>query len=97
MRLSPHSSKMLLFFLQKFFVIFCSNEALVSLLVSYLVQLPRVGPALEAPVKEFLAKQKEKLHRRPEQHVPDVSCTELLYLLKFSDYLWSRKFVPNFS
>ncbi len=50
--------------IQKFFVIFAFNEDLITMAVSYLSRLPWVGQAMEAPVRDFLAKQKEKLHRK---------------------------------
>ena len=45
--------------LQKLFVILAFNETLIQSAVSYVA----VIPWLEEPFKDFLAKQKEKLHR----------------------------------
>merc|ERR1719229_942723 len=46
---------------QKIFVILAFNNQLLETAMSLLVQIPAVGPKLEAPVRTLLAKQKEKL------------------------------------
>lgn len=51
--------------IQKMFVIIAFNEALLARAVGALALLPVVGPKLEQPFKTFLAKQKEKFHRKP--------------------------------
>eukprot|EP00092_Neocalanus_flemingeri_P032050 GFUD01034832.1.p1 GENE.GFUD01034832.1~~GFUD01034832.1.p1 ORF type:complete len:443 (+),score=86.53 GFUD01034832.1:124-1452(+) len=48
--------------IQKIFVILAFNQQLVETSISFLVQVPYLGPKLEAPVRNILAKQKEKLH-----------------------------------
>lgn len=48
--------------IQKIFVILAFNQQLFDTAVSILVQLPLLGPLLEAPVRSLLVKQKEKLH-----------------------------------
>jgi len=48
--------------IQKIFVIFAFNQHLLETSISVLVQIPVLGPKLEAPVRSLLAKQKEKLH-----------------------------------
>merc|ERR1719419_1769079 len=48
--------------IQKMFVIFAFNQQLMETSISFLVQIPLVGPKLETPVRNLLAKQKEKLH-----------------------------------
>merc|ERR1711862_575438 len=48
--------------IQKIFVIFAFNQHLLETSISFLVQIPVLGPKLEAPVRNLLAKQKEKLH-----------------------------------
>jgi len=48
--------------IQKIFVIFAFNQHLLETSISFLVQIPVLGPKLEAPVRNILAKQKEKLH-----------------------------------
>jgi len=48
--------------IQKLFVIFAFNQQLMESSISFLVQIPFVGPKLETPVRNLLAKQKEKLH-----------------------------------
>lgn len=48
--------------IQKIFVIFAFNQHLLETSISFLVQIPVLGPKLEAPVRTLLAKQKEKLH-----------------------------------
>ena len=52
--------------IQKFFVILAFNETLINTAVEYLSQVPGVGPRLEKPFKELMAKQKERLHRKAE-------------------------------
>ena len=49
--------------IQKFFVILAFNENLINVAVGYLSRLPVVGPHVEAPIRAFLAQQKEKFHR----------------------------------
>lgn len=48
--------------IQKIFVIFAFNQQLLETSISFLVQIPVLGHKLEAPVRNLLAKQKEKLH-----------------------------------
>jgi len=48
--------------IQKIFVIFAFNQQLLETSISFLVQIPVLGPKLEAPVRNLLVKQKEKLH-----------------------------------
>jgi len=48
--------------IQKIFVIFAFNQHLLETSISFLVQIPVLGPKLETPVRNLLAKQKEKLH-----------------------------------
>jgi len=48
--------------IQKIFVILAFNQQLVETSISVLVQIPVLGPKLEAPVRSILAKQKDKLH-----------------------------------
>lgn len=50
--------------IQKIFIIMAFNETLVATVVSNINRIPWLGPKIEAPFKEFLAKQKEKLHRK---------------------------------
>lgn len=47
--------------IQKIFVILAFNNQLLESAISLLVQIPGVGPKLEAPVRSLLEKQKEKL------------------------------------
>ena len=54
----------LLFPFQKLFVITAFNENLVDAAVSHIHRIPWIGPKLDAPFKELLIKQKEKLHRK---------------------------------
>ena len=49
------------------------NETLVATVVSNINRIPWLGPKIEAPFKEFLAKQKEKLHRKAGSPVESVS------------------------
>lgn len=55
--------------IQKLFVIIAFNENHVELLLKMLRYIPYVGRYLQAPFKEFLAKQKAKLHRKVGSHV----------------------------
>ena len=48
--------------LQKLFVIIAFSEHHVEKLVSIIGDVPHVGHALQAPFKDFLAKQKASLH-----------------------------------
>jgi len=48
--------------IQKIFVILAFNEQLFDTAVSFLVKIPVLGAQLEAPVRNLLTKQKEKLH-----------------------------------
>jgi membrane protein YqaA with SNARE-associated domain len=52
--------------IQKLFIIFAFNETLIAGAVSHIHRIPWIGQKLEAPFKEFLAKQKDKLHRKSE-------------------------------
>ncbi|CAN8016100.1 unnamed protein product, partial [Ixodes persulcatus] len=56
--------------IQKLFVIIAFNEHHVELLLKTLRYIPYVGKFLQAPFKEFLAKQKAKLHRKVGAEVP---------------------------
>lgn len=59
--------------IQKLFVIIAFNENHVELLLKVLRYIPYVGKYLQAPFKEFLAKQKAKLHRKVGTHVAQES------------------------
>ncbi|XP_075540626.1 transport and Golgi organization 5 isoform X1 [Dermacentor variabilis] len=59
--------------IQKLFVIIAFNENHVELLLKMLRYIPYVGRYLQAPFKEFLAKQKAKLHRKVGSHVAQES------------------------
>lgn len=59
--------------IQKLFVIIAFNEHHVELLLKTLRYIPYVGKILQAPFKEFLAKQKAKLHRKVGTHVAQES------------------------
>lgn len=52
--------------IQKLFIIFAFNETLIEAAVSHIHMIPWVGKQLEMPFKEFLTKQKEKLHQKSE-------------------------------
>ena len=69
MQLSPKC----IFLLQKLFIIFAFNETLIAGAVSHIHRIPWIGQKLEAPFKEFLAKQKDKLHRKSEAASGNVS------------------------
>lgn len=56
--------------IQKLFVIMAFNENLINTAVTYLSQIPTLGPKLEGPFKELLAKQKAKLHSSPDTNTP---------------------------
>ena len=61
------------FVFQKLFVITAFNENLVDAAVSHIHRVPWIGPKLEAPFKELLVKQKEKLHRKVGVEAATVS------------------------
>jgi len=48
--------------IQKVFVVLAFNQQLFDTALSFLVTIPIIGPKLEAPVRNLLIKQKEKLH-----------------------------------
>merc|ERR1712004_188719 len=50
--------------IQKVFIILAFNKELFEAVVSNLNRIPWLGAKLEAPFKELLAKQKEKLHQK---------------------------------
>merc|ERR1712226_1788571 len=52
--------------IQKMFIIFAFNETLIEAAVSHIHRIPWIGGKLETPFKEFIAKQKDKLHRKSE-------------------------------
>jgi len=54
-------------------VITAFNENLVDAAVSHIHKVPWIGPKLEAPFKELLVKQKEKLHRKVGTEASSVS------------------------
>ncbi|CAH1801837.1 unnamed protein product [Owenia fusiformis] len=56
--------------IQKLFVIFTFSEHHVESIVNLLKYIPRYGPSLQAPFKEWLEKQKSKLHVKPGTHIP---------------------------
>ncbi|WAR03410.1 VMP1-like protein [Mya arenaria] len=49
----------------KLFVIFLFSEHHVETVVSLIGKLPKYGPVLQTPFKEYLRVQKEKLHHKP--------------------------------
>lgn len=55
--------------IQKLFVIIAFSEHHMELSLKMLMYIPYVGKFLQAPFREFLAKQKAKLHRRPSSDV----------------------------
>ena len=59
--------------IQKIFIIMAFNETLIAGMVSNLNRIPWLGSKLEAPFKDLLAKQKEKLHRKAGAPVESVS------------------------
>ena len=62
--------------IQKIFIIMAFNETLIEAVVANLVKIPVLGGKIEGPFKEFLAKQKTKLHRK--SGVPEASDPGLL-------------------
>ncbi|CAB3379272.1 vacuole membrane protein 1 isoform X2 [Cloeon dipterum] len=50
--------------IQKLFVIIAFNEPLIEAAVAMLAKVPYIGPKVQEPFKEFLARQKSKLHRK---------------------------------
>ena len=65
------------FSFQMFFVVLTFSEHHVEHLVAMLKQVPRVGPYLHAPFKEFLQAQKLRLHRQPGDPVPEQATSML--------------------
>ncbi|XP_077995466.1 vacuole membrane protein 1-like isoform X2 [Glandiceps talaboti] len=56
--------------IQKIFIITLFSERHVENLISLVGKIPKVGPALQAPFEDYLAKQKQKLHHKPGTDVP---------------------------
>jgi len=50
--------------IQKMFVIIAFNESLIAQAVTLVGFVPYLGHKLQQPLKDFLEKQKQKLHRR---------------------------------
>jgi vacuole membrane protein 1 len=50
--------------IQKLFVIIAFNEPLVESAVVLLARVPYIGAKVQEPFKEFLAKQRSRLHRK---------------------------------
>lgn len=51
--------------IQKLFVIFLFSQHHVESLVKLIGKIPKYGKVLQTPFKDYLAKQKEKLHHKP--------------------------------
>ena len=64
--------------MQKLFIIFSFNETLIEAAVSQIHRLPWIGGKLEVPLRELLNKQKEKLHRKSERAIDQVSLHMIL-------------------
>ncbi|ELU13732.1 hypothetical protein CAPTEDRAFT_169211 [Capitella teleta] len=56
--------------IQKLFVIFVFSERHVEEVVNLISYVPHFGSSLQVPFKEYLQKQKEKLHLKPGTAVP---------------------------
>ena len=76
---------------QKMFVITAFNENLVDAAVSHIHRIPWIGPKLEAPFKELLIKQKEKLHRKVGVVDSAVSSADLGFFATYKIYQPSRR------
>lgn len=59
--------------IQKIFVIFVFSEHHVEQVVSLIKYIPYFGPSLQAPFKEYLVKQKRKLHHKRGDALPAES------------------------
>merc|ERR1712226_1109960 len=68
--------------IQKLFIIFAFNETLIAGAVSHIHRIPWIGKKLEAPFKEFLAKQKDKLHRKSEAASGNPSPADLSWFFE---------------
>ncbi|XP_059079843.1 vacuole membrane protein 1-like isoform X2 [Tigriopus californicus] len=68
--------------IQKLFVIMAFNENLINTAVIYLSQIPTLGPKLEGPFKELLAKQKAKLHSSPGTNIPANEASILSWIFE---------------
>uniref|UniRef100_A0A7E4W3H4 Transmembrane protein 49 n=2 Tax=Panagrellus redivivus TaxID=6233 RepID=A0A7E4W3H4_PANRE len=57
--------------IQMFCVILAFSEHHIDNLISKITLIPHIGPVIQGPLKEFFAKQKQNLHRKPgsEAHV----------------------------
>lgn len=66
--------------IQKVFVIFVFSEHHVEQVVSLIKHIPYFGPSLQAPFKEYLVKQKTKLHHKRGAALPtETSWLSWLY------------------
>lgn len=59
--------------IQKLFVIFVFSERHVEHVVSMIRYIPHFGPSLQVPFKDYLQKQKAKLHHRRGESLPSES------------------------
>ncbi|XP_064620062.1 vacuole membrane protein 1-like isoform X2 [Lineus longissimus] len=59
--------------IQKLFVIFAFSEHHVEQVVGLLKYIPKIGPSLQEPFREYLEKQKQKLHHKPGTEVAQSS------------------------
>lgn len=64
--------------LQKTFVILSFSKNYVEAVLSYVGDIPTVGPYIQKPFKIALEKQKEKLHRKPGQETSTISEPNIL-------------------
>lgn len=64
--------------LQKTFVILAFSKHYVEAVLSYVGDIPTVGPYIQKPFKIALEKQKEKLHRKPGQSATSTSEPNIL-------------------
>lgn len=57
---------------QMLFVIIAFSEHHVEHLANLLAKIPFAGESIRDPIKDFMKKQKEALHRTPGTHVEQV-------------------------
>jgi hypothetical protein len=62
---------------QMFCVVLTFSEHHFEHFVSLIKKIPHLGPFLQAPLREFLQAQKLKLHRQPNDPIPEEASSFL--------------------
>ncbi|XP_006821191.1 vacuole membrane protein 1-like [Saccoglossus kowalevskii] len=68
--------------IQKMFVITLFSEHHVEYLISLIANIPKIGPSLQAPFKDYLEKQQKKLHHKMGPQVSDSDSNWLSWIFE---------------